>query len=409
MTDIEKSFDINETLLNLFSSLKHLIDKNKIELIYEMSSTVPKELRGNSKLLLSTLTKILSFVIKNSHEEEILLSLSAPEDFVYEEPISFQIKHTGINRKILSSYIDINLQKEIQELDGEIHSNDESDIDISIPFKNRELGFRRHYRLPNKTMTGKKVLIVCKSKNMTDSIKNLFQYFLYDVDIGFYNLQKNGGNLSQYDILITENDSLSTQEFIYIIENNRDTKPLNCVILQDTEALDERTPDSISQNLIKPITQDSIFKLILSLFDNKEIAKAPIVNNSDSLNSCSIVKNSKNSYVATLDEEIGRKNTKAKDLTYDKELKYFLADFNNSDKHFRELTQSKSIDELKDFALTLETQSRLIGAESMVRFTELLNLILVYNKVDMLPIYPGRYRIELKKLTDEIKSYLHIK
>ena len=44
----------------------------------------------------------------------------------------------------------------------------------------------------------------------------------------------------------------------------------------------------------------------------------------------------------------------------------------------------------------------------MQKFSDIVSLILVYNKLDMLPIYPGKYHIELMKLLHEIKKYLHL-
>mgnify|MGYP000718280366 CR=1 FL=1 len=68
-----------------------------------------------------------------------------------------------------------------------------------------------------------------------------------------------------------------------------------------------------------------------------------------------------------------------------------------------------AINKMKEFCVDLETQAKLIGAESLLKTAETLNLIFVYNKLDMLPIYPGKYHLELQKLIEEIKKELHIK
>ena len=45
----------------------------------------------------------------------------------------------------------------------------------------------------------------------------------------------------------------------------------------------------------------------------------------------------------------------------------------------------------------------------MLKFADIVSLIFVYNKLDMLPIYPGKFHIELQKLIVEIKKELKIK
>jgi len=82
MHKIEKLFDINIVLTTLFSSLETIRDDKKVELIYDMETTIPREWRGHSAVLLRLLTKMLTFVFKNTDKKEIILSLEAPEDFL---------------------------------------------------------------------------------------------------------------------------------------------------------------------------------------------------------------------------------------------------------------------------------------------------------------------------------------
>jgi hypothetical protein len=45
----------------------------------------------------------------------------------------------------------------------------------------------------------------------------------------------------------------------------------------------------------------------------------------------------------------------------------------------------------------------------MLRFSEIVSLIFVYDKLDMLPIYPGKYHVELRNLLEAIRKYLGVK
>jgi hypothetical protein len=82
MNKIDKFFDINIVLMSLFSSLETLRDEKKIELIYEIDATIPKELRGDVEVLSRLLIEVLTFVFENSQKKEIVLFLLAPKDFL---------------------------------------------------------------------------------------------------------------------------------------------------------------------------------------------------------------------------------------------------------------------------------------------------------------------------------------
>jgi hypothetical protein len=110
-----------------------------------------------------------------------------------------------------------------------------------------------------------------------------------------------------------------------------------------------------------------------------------------------------------LDKKAGEENTKKMGLKYANELKNFLDSFDRSDIYFREIVNEKSIHKIKEFCIDLEKHAKLIGAENILKLAETVSLIFVYNKLELLPIYPGKYHIELQKLISEIKKELRIK
>ncbi len=421
MATLETVFDINRILVTLFNTSEEIRKENNIDLVYEMDAHIPKELRGDSTVLLRLLTQMLTFVFKNSDRDEILLTLSAPDDFVFEEEIFFRIKETGVGKEKILAYMETNLSRDLEYLGGRIVYKDEdfSDVSLSIPFKINELGFRRHYRLPADNMLDKKVLIISESDKVSHSIKKLFQYFQYDVDVGLDNFKENGGVLSTYDIFITE-EKLSTGEVGHIISEAEEIDSLRLVILKGKEKIQNSNIQLISSYLSKPITQKSIYDLIVQLFDPEfesiQLAKKeklkrqlkpkveikPTVK--DELDNTIEAKKSEKYKV--LDVKVGQDNAKRMGVLYRKELKHFLDTFDRSDIYFREIVNEKSITKIKEFCIDLEKQSRVIGADSMLNFADIVSLIFVYDKLDMLPIYPGRYHLELKKLMTEIKKQI---
>lgn len=434
MPKTEKLFDINILLMTLYSSLERISDEKNIELIYDMDPTIPRELRGDSPVLLQLLNKILTFVFQNSDRKEIVLSLSAPEDFLFEELMSFKIKETNIAKEKILHFLERNLSNELQILEGKIVYERGTDICIDIPFKINELGYRRHYRLPDVSMLGKKVLLICESEQIAHSIEKMFHYFLYDLDVGLDAFKSQGNDLTPYDILIVE-DRLNTEAFEHIIARVQQHIPLKYVLLKDAHAVERKTI-SVTTNLIKPVTEESIYELIISLFQDEVYKKQSRVehignivdiekillspkrdldeNNSGQSSTkgeslYNVIETKKGLDVPILNKAVGEENAKKMGLQYSNELKNFLDTFDRSDLYFREIVNEKAINKIKAFCIDLEKHAKLIGAESLLKFADILSLIFVYNKLDMLPIYPGKYHIELQKLIEEIKKDLHIK
>lgn len=427
MATLETVFDINRILVTLFNTSTDIRKEHNIDLVYDMNSHIPKELRGDSTVLLRLLTQLLSFVFKYSDRDEILLTLSAPNDFLFEEDISFKIKETGIGKEKILAYLETNLSRDIESLGGKILYKDEdfSDVSLDIPFKINELGFRRHYRLPNDNMLDKKVLIICESAKVSKSLEKLFQYFNYDVVVGLNAFKENGSDLRKYDIFLTE-EKLSTGEVGSMIVEVEEIGPLRLVILKGKEKMGNSNIKLISSYLSKPITQESIYNLIVKLFDpefestmiaRKEALKRERESQKVTATSTVKEKQLENSIESTieakkaekakvLDVELGKHNAKKLGLVYKKELKHFLDTFDRSDIYFRDIVNQKSINKIKDFCVDLEKQARVIGAESMLKFADIISLIFVYDKLDMLPIYPGRYHLELTKLIVEIKKHI---
>jgi len=432
MNKIEKLFDINIILMTLSSSLETIRDEKQIELIYDMDATIPKELRGDPTVLQHMLTQTLTFVCRNTDLKEIVLSLSAPEDFVYEEPISFKIKKTNIPHDKVQTFLEANLTKDLEKLGGEIIYDKEADIHIDVPFMINELGFRRHYRLPDVAMMGKKVLLISESPKLGRSIEKMFRYFLYEVDVGFEAFKAQGNNLTPYDILIVE-DKYNNEAFEHIIAKIQQHTPLKYVLLQDDHHVEHKTI-SVSTHLVKPVTEESVYELIVSLFKNdsghreiKDQSKENIVDlekvlqlhkhNQKHINPSSqyienlqtMIEKKRGADLPVLDRKAGEENTKKMGLKYANELKNFLESFDKSDLYFRQIVNEQATNKIKEFCIDLEKHAKLIGAEQILKLAETVSLLFVYNKLDLLPIYPGKYHIELQKLIKEIKKELKIK
>ncbi len=431
MNKIEKFFDINMVLMSVFSSLETIIDEKNIELIYDIDATVPKELKGNEEVLSNLLTQLLTFVLENTHKREVVLSLLAPKDFLYEESISFEIKENDFSKEKITSFLENRLSKNLQQLEAEVIDEDPSDIHINIPFKLNELGNRRYYRLPDISMLGKKVLLICESSKMATSIEKMFKYFLYDVVVGVDAYKQQGSDMAQYDILVIDN-AFNTDMLENIIAKVQKETALKYVLLQDPKHSGTKKIYVEATSLIKPVMQETIYELIISLFENsidsRDIRSREtkhIIDIAKYMNK--VVKKEEKSFTqknvlnklnqntlkedeterVVLDSNLGEENAGKVGSMYAKELNKFLDIFTGSDRYFRQVVNEKQTWQIKEFCIDLEKQTKTIGAESMSNLANQVGLLFVYDKLDMLPVYTNKYHLELTKLIAEIKTYLN--
>jgi len=428
MNQVEHLFDINIVLKHCYQSLKQLREAKQAELIFEMDNHIPRELRGNDIVFQQLLTTLFTFIFQHSNQKEILLTLTAPEDFMYEESIAFIVKETHIPKEKVLAFLETGLGNKLENLNGKIIYDKDSDIHLEIPFMIGELGFRRHYRLTLESMLKKKVLLIIESENVAISMSKMFKYFSYEVYLGYVEFKENRTNLAGYDLLIID-ESLVTDSFSNTIGQHQEKHDFQCVLFGYGSTRAKVGSAYISTYLIKPVTQESVFDLILSLYEGRkdikrkgvtsypqideiEIPDIPIPeslqNKPDNSGIHEVIEDKLGQKVSVLNTNIGLANAKKNGTLYSKELENFLEKFDKSDVYFRQIVNEKQTNKIKDFCIDLEKESKVIGSESMQKFSEIVSLIFVYNKLDMLPIYPGKYHIELAKLVHEVKKYLHV-
>ena len=434
MKKIDKFFDINMVLMTLFASLETIRDKKNIELVYDIDPTIPKELKGDVNAVTHILTHMLTFVLQNSEKNEVLFSLYAPKDFLYEESVSFVVPDSGMSRQEIMDFLESKIKADMDEVNGKIlYSEDSSDIHISIPFKLNELGNRRYYRLPDMGMLGKKVLLISKSKNVATSLQKMFKYFLYEVDVGKDAYKKRGSNLAYYDLFVLD-ESLINEGLEDLVRKVQETTELKYVILRDSGKSPIISSKIESAYLVKPVMQESIYELIIALFKEtiqnrtiKSINTIQMINmdkyideafvESEKIFVNSVVREIEQSNIVpvkisegkdrkVLNSNAGIQNTQKMGLKFRDELTHFIEVFDRSDIYFRNISQTKAIWQIKEFCIRLEKQANIIGAEKIADIAEQVSLLFVYDKLDDLPVYAAKYHLELVNVMAEIKAYL---
>jgi len=262
----ENIFNINDVLTDVFFATKALAEEKGIELIYEMGVNTPRHMRGDSKTLTSLLTKLLTIVFDHTDKKDTVLVLTSPEDFFYEEFVSFHIKETLLSNENIYLLFKTDLRQKIESLDAKVMTGAEesTDIHLRIPFKNVELGFRRHYRLPDKAIVGRNVLLLCANAQTAQSIKKMFEYFHYKVNLDVEQLQKE--NLHTYDLMIVS-EKLPNEIIKNAMYHIQRIATLKYVLLK--EAKENNSEETDTEHFIKPITQQKVFDLIVSIFKDE--------------------------------------------------------------------------------------------------------------------------------------------
>ena len=404
-------FNINKVLKDIFFQLQDVCSANNIELIYNMSKTLPKELRGDYKRIETMMVKILRELFGSCEGVEIVMSVEAQEDFIYEETVYFNIMNIPLKEDEFFDKIKELIKDDLEALNGTFDYSTIGVLEIGIPLVIGELGFRRHYRLPSKSLLQKNILLIIHSQNVTLSVTRMFKYFPYNVDISFKKFREDKYSLVDYDLVVIE-DSLIDSRFLDLITVAKDEKDIKLVIFRNKES--DFEVSQASGYLHKPVTQESVFELIVSLFTSEGIPSDSFDRRSSSREPFSkddferLLEDKKSTYQEVLDTKEGLKKARKTDKSYYDVLKDFLETFEKSDLYFREIINAKSYDEIQQFYKDLKRGADLIGAKSMYQFVETLELVFEYKKFDYLPIYPGRYHLELQKLLKEIREYLYI-
>jgi hypothetical protein len=218
-------FNINKVLKDIYFQLQDVCSAKNIELIYNMSKTLPKELRGDYKRIESMMVIILKELFGNCEGVEIVMSVEAQEDFIYEETVYFNIMNIPLKEDEFFDKIKELIKNDLKALNGTFDYSTIGVLEIGIPLVIGELGFRRHYRLPSKSLLQKNILLIIHSQNVTLSVTRMFKYFPYNVDISFKKFREDKYSLVDYDLVVIE-DSLIDSRFLDLITVAKDEKDI---------------------------------------------------------------------------------------------------------------------------------------------------------------------------------------
>ncbi|MDQ7086114.1 MAG: hypothetical protein Q9M36_14900 [Sulfurovum sp.] len=223
-------FNFNHVLNEVAGLLHYTYKQNDTELIFNIDKNVPKNMKADSLHLGQVLTNILEYLIQHNQSHEIILEVTMMSSFkeglalrcyintdmmIENKAHLFDSYYDDVSRK----YVGLGLfvaQELTHLMDGELIVIDRDDggnsLRLSIPIKEKS-DEKRKYRLPNKGLVGKKVLLVDKSPSAALATKKLFEYFKAEVKIvSAKNFTHYGVNFSEYDIVALSNSLFSFKD-----------------------------------------------------------------------------------------------------------------------------------------------------------------------------------------------------
>ena len=269
----EKYFNVNTMLKNLFDTLDQSCTVKRPNLVFYFSKNVPCQMKGEVSTLYTVLLKTLRQIIKNECTSEILLSVDAPEEFLHEENVTFKIMNIPIKKEKILPELERQVHEDLERLDASLAYIDENggSIELVVPLKNAELGCRRHYRMPSKTMLDKNILLVIEGNNLALSLTKMFKYFPMNIDLCLKRFKQDKYDLTQYDMVLVE-DTLFDFQLEERMKKAKNESAVKFVMLGNKDIYEE---DDVSKLhtlfLEKPVTQESVFNLLVSLFEELPI------------------------------------------------------------------------------------------------------------------------------------------
>ncbi len=289
----EKQFNINNVLDSLSATLSDKAAEKGLEMIFDVSNNVPSRVVGDDGKIQTVLTNLLNNAIKFTSKGEILLKLKrlpAEENQIF---LEFRVCDTGIgipadklpllfdsftqadsskSRHFDGMGLGLAICKEyVSMMGGSIHATstpgEGSSFVFTVMCKTPEHIDLRNYRLPDKSIMNKRVLVVDNNTTAAGSLQRMIAYYHYHADIvGSEDEALRVLQMQEYDIVCLDSKLLAienentiqrfkeyTNAKIVLLENNV-VRTLNGAI------------SGVDAELKKPFSQQDLFNTIINLY-----------------------------------------------------------------------------------------------------------------------------------------------
>ncbi|UFH60827.1 sensor histidine kinase [Sulfurovum mangrovi] len=275
-------FNLNNVLNEVSGLLGTKHAGKEVELIFDVNNNVPRHMIGDSLHVGRVLSNLLEYMFSRLTDEEVKLEVSMFNHTEDNIDLQFRLRDTGTGipkEEVESlfipyydeeegSYVGLGLfiAKSLSELMGGTLSVESLEgkgttFILDLPLKLVDVENRRRYRLPDKALTEKQVLIVDSNYNSGLAIKKMFAYFRHEVRvITKEDFEFSMPKMDGYDIIILKASLFSGNVIRHLLEIKEKKSDLKIIALNNLLNVSESNFHGglIDAHLFKPVNQEGI-------------------------------------------------------------------------------------------------------------------------------------------------------
>jgi len=286
----EHPFSLNEMLDDLSKSLRSLTMRSGVELLFDIETKIPPRLQGDKGYIRLLLFNILSNIIHNSGDKEVLLSaksrvvdgrrellfsVASAELVTGLKDIELMFQPFSERAIDESMQIEFYIARELcRMMQGDIKVVRQEgrrllfEIALSVEESNPEN--KRYYHLPSRSMIGRNIMVITGNQRLGRSIKEMYEYFKNEVTLSA-RLEEDfePKSLEAYHTVVVEKAFLNLPVVEKIRALKRDHRLNVVVLLSAKDAVGYEAPfGAVDHTLIKPATIQSVFATIIASEEN---------------------------------------------------------------------------------------------------------------------------------------------
>ncbi|MEA3523215.1 MAG: ATP-binding protein [Campylobacterota bacterium] len=293
-TQVQKlQFNINSVLDDISLKMSQQAHDKELELIFEIANNVPSRIVGDEEKLRDVISNLISNAIKYTNFGEIIFYMKRLDSEAELIVLECSITDTGIGiqeealSKLFDSFVQVDnsnareydgmglglaiVKEYVHLMGGEVSVTSEfgkgSCFTFVVTLDSPAKIDPRNYRLPDKNIMNKKVLVVDSNTNAAGSLQRMIAYYHYHADIvatedeAIRILQDH-----EYDILCLDS-KLSDEILSDTIQRYKEFTNAKIILLENDVVKKLDTPvKGIDAELQKPFNQQDIFDTIIELY-----------------------------------------------------------------------------------------------------------------------------------------------
>ena len=296
----KEKFNLNNVLNEVAGSVQNRFENRDIELIYDIDKNIPRYLIGDALHLEKALRNLFEYVLSRMNKGEVSLTLETYATYRDTTQIEFRLKDNGqgLTQKELKDLFTPEYDEEnktykrlglyvaealVTQMGGKITvysvPGKGTTFTINIPFDLVDPKERRYYRLPDKVLTVKNVFIVDDNYNSALALKKMFAYFRHDVEVVTKEeFLRKKIKLERFDIVLLSESIFKHKKIVDYLGRIKSGKPSVKVLATRSlfhadKEKKENLPKIVDKILVKPMTQERVFELVVDLYMSRKIAE----------------------------------------------------------------------------------------------------------------------------------------